>query len=186
MSAAMSAAMSAVTSRLRDERGFTITELLVVCVTLGIVLTGLVNVFVSGSRAGADTDARLQAQQADRLALDKLAYEARCASAATVASGGAAVTLTFSPSCSHVAGAAAITWCVTGGVLTRFVGAACSGSGTPYARSITSPTPFSLPAPASGALPQLQISISANSSGRSSDGFALTDTLTLRNAARAA
>jgi prepilin-type N-terminal cleavage/methylation domain-containing protein len=173
-------------SRLRDERGFTLIELLVVCLTLGIVLTGLVNVFVSGSRAGADTDARLQAQQADRLSLDKLDYEARCASTATLVSGGAGVTLTFLPTCSHVAGAATVTWCVTGGVLTRFTGAACSGTGTPYARSITSPTPFSLPAPVSGSLPQLQISLSANASGRSSDGFSLTDTLTLRNAQRAA
>lgn len=172
-------------SRLRDERGFTIVELLIVCLTLGIVLTGLVNVFVSGSRAGADADARFQAQQTDRLALDKLDYEARCASGATLVSGGAGVTLTFPATCSHVAGAPAVTWCVTGGVLTRFVGATCSGTGTPYARSITSPTPFALPTPASGSLPQLQISLSANASGRSSDAFSLTDTLTLRNAPRA-
>jgi type II secretory pathway pseudopilin PulG len=172
-------------TRLRDDRGFTIVELLIVCATLGIVLTGLVNVFVSGSRAGADADARFQAQQADRLALDKLEYEARCASGATLVSGGVGVTLTFQPTCSHVAGTASVTWCVASGVLTRFVGTACGGSGTPYARSITSPAPFSLPTPVSGSLPQLAISLSANSSGRSSDGFALTDTLTLRNAQRA-
>ena len=96
-------------SRLRDERGFTIIELLIVCLTLGIVLTGIVNVLVSGSRAGADADARFQAQQNDRLALDKLDYEARCASTAALVSGGAGVTLTFpSGTCSHVAGATTV------------------------------------------------------------------------------
>lgn len=174
-------------SRLRDERGFTIIELLIVCLTLGIVLTGIVNVLVSGSRAGADADARFQAQQNDRLALDKLDYEARCASTAALVSGGAGVTLTFpSGTCSHVAGATTVTWCVTGGVLTRFVGSTCSGSGLPYAGSITSPTPFALPATVSGSLPQLQISLAANTTGRGSDLFSLTDTLTLRNAQRAA
>jgi prepilin-type N-terminal cleavage/methylation domain-containing protein len=171
-------------TRLRDERGFTLIEMLIVCLTLGIVLTGLVNVFVSGTRAGADADARFQAQQADRLALDKLDYEARCAQQASLVSGGAGVTLVFVAACTHATGT--VTWCVTGGVLTRFVGASCSGTGTPYVRSITSPTPFSLPTPVSGSLPQLQISLTANSAGRSSDGFSLTDTLTLRNAQRAA
>lgn len=168
---------------LGDERGFTIVELLIVCATLGIVLTGLVNVFVSSTRAGSDADARFQAQQDDRLALDRLDFEVRCASAATLVGAGAGVTLTLPATCSHAAGT--VTWCVASGTLTRFTGAACSGSGMPFVRAITSPKPFSLPAAASGSLPQLQISIAANASGRTSDTFALTDALTLRNAQRA-
>jgi Tfp pilus assembly protein PilW len=175
--------VSAVRRRLGDERGFTIVELLIVCATLGVVLTGLVNVFVSGSRAGSDADARFRAQQTARLALDRLQFEARCASAATVVSAGAGVTLTLPGVCAHATGS--VTWCVSAGTLMRYAGAGCSGSGTPFVRSVTSPTPFALPATPSGDLPQLQVTIAANVAGRPSDAFTLGDAITLRNAAPA-
>lgn len=169
--------------RLADERGITLIELLIVCLTMGIVMTGVVNVFVSGSRAGSDADARFQAQQDTRLALDRLRFEARCASAATLVSSGAGVALTLPSVCAH--GSGSIAWCVTAGELTRYVGTSCTGTGTPFVGSIVSATPFSLPAPASGTLPQLQVALTANTTGRSSDAFSLADTITLRNAAPA-
>ena len=55
----------------------------------------------------------------------------------------------------------------------------------PFVSSVTSPTPFTIPAAVSGALPQLQIALSANAVGRAGDGFSLADTITLRNASRA-
>lgn len=169
--------------RIADERGVTLVELLVVCATLGIVLAGLTNVFVSGARAGADADARFQAQQNVRIALDRLQYDARCASTATLVAGGAGVALALPAQCSHVTGT--VTWCVAAGVLTRFAGATCSGAGLPYVRSVTTAAPFALPTAQLGSLPQLQITLSANTTGRASDAFGLTDTITLRNAARA-
>jgi prepilin-type N-terminal cleavage/methylation domain-containing protein len=59
--------------RLRDdERGYSLMELLTSIVIMTIVLTGLTTVFVSGSQAEYDLNARFQAQQQTRLALDRL------------------------------------------------------------------------------------------------------------------
>jgi Tfp pilus assembly protein PilW len=172
--------------RRADESGLMLIELLVVCVLLGVVMAGLVNVFVSGTRAASDTDGRFQAQQDTRLAVDRLRSETRCAQSAALTAGvatGAGVTLTLPASCPG--GGGAVTWCVNAGTLTRYAGAACSGAGMPFVRSIVSPAPFTLPTPASGTLPQVRVAISANTTGRASDGFSLDYTFTLRNAAPA-
>jgi len=172
---------------LADERGVTLVELLVVCATLGIVMAGVVNIFASGARAGADADGRFQAQQNARLGVERLQYEARCASGASLVGGGsgpaAGVVLTLPAICSHASGT--ITWCVSAGALRRYVGAACTGASQPYVSAVTSAAPFSLPAAVSGSLPQLQVALSANATGRAGDGFSLADTITLRNAPRA-
>jgi Tfp pilus assembly protein PilW len=173
---------------LADERGVTLVELLVVCATLGIVMAGIVNVFASGARAGSDADGRFQAQQDARLGLERLQYEARCASGATMVGGGSGpstgVVLSLPAICSHASGT--ITWCVSAGVLRRYAGSACTGASLPFVSAVTSATPFSLAPAVSGSLPQLQVALTANSTGRDGDGFALGDTITLRNAPRAA
>lgn len=162
-------------ARLGDERGVTLVELLIVCATMGIVLTGIVNVLVSGTRAGADADARMQAQQSARLALDRLRYEARCASGAT--STAVSVTLTLPPVCSHASGS--VVWSISGGVLTRTAGA----STTRFVDSLTSASSFAVTTPAagSGLLKQLDVSMTVDTTGRASDAFTLDDTITLRN-----
>jgi len=66
----------------RDERGYSLIELLVVMAILGIVLGALTTVFVSGSNAEVDLNRQFQAQQAARLALDKIRVDIHCASAA--------------------------------------------------------------------------------------------------------
>jgi prepilin-type N-terminal cleavage/methylation domain-containing protein len=69
--------------RLRTEqRGYTLVELLIVVVILGIVLGGLTTIFVSGSHAELDLNRRFQAQQEARLALDSVRVDIHCASAA--------------------------------------------------------------------------------------------------------
>jgi len=67
---------------LRDERGYSLIELLIVMAILGIVLGALTTVFVSGSNAELDLNRQFQAQQAARLALDKIRVDIHCASAA--------------------------------------------------------------------------------------------------------
>jgi prepilin-type N-terminal cleavage/methylation domain-containing protein len=68
--------------RLQAERGFTLTELIVVMAILGIILGALTTVFVSGTNAELDLNHRYQAQQQARLALDEIRIDIHCASAA--------------------------------------------------------------------------------------------------------
>jgi type II secretory pathway pseudopilin PulG len=160
-------------------------ELLIVMSLMGIIMLAVVNIFLSGTRAGADANARLDAQQNVRVALDRLEYEGRCATNAALVSGGAGVTLTLPSQCSNASGT--VTWCVSGGVLERFPSATCtgtlSGTGLIYVRNVTSATPFSL-VTASGDLPQIAVTITSDETSSAADAATLTDTITLRNAAR--
>jgi prepilin-type N-terminal cleavage/methylation domain-containing protein len=93
-----------------DERGYTLVEMLVVMAILGVVISGLTTIFVSGSRAELDMNRRFQAQQQARLALDKVRADLHCASAAqpqtiNTYTGSLAVS---APNCS----AATIDWCL--------------------------------------------------------------------------
>jgi Tfp pilus assembly protein PilW len=168
---------------LADEQGVTMVELLVATVLMAIVLVGVVNVFISGGRAGADANARLGAQQNARLALDRLEFEGRCATTATLVSSGAGIAFSIPAWCSHATGN--VSWCVASGVLTRHATADCTGAGQPFVASITSATPFSLPTPASGSLPALAINLTADNSNDPRTAVRLTDLVTLRNATRA-
>ena len=69
---------------IRDERGYTMVEMLVVMAILGVVMAGLTTIFVSGSHAEVDINRRFQAQQQARLALDKIRVDLHCASAAEI------------------------------------------------------------------------------------------------------
>lgn len=74
---------------LRDERGYSLIELLIVMAILGIVLGALTTVFVSGSNAELELNRQFQAQQAARLALDRIRLDIHCASAAQAQTIGA-------------------------------------------------------------------------------------------------
>ena len=69
-------------SHIRREDGYTLIEMLVAMVILGIVLGGLTTVFVNGSAAELDLNRRFQAQQQARLALDRFRVDVHCATAA--------------------------------------------------------------------------------------------------------
>jgi Tfp pilus assembly protein PilW len=165
--------------RLTDERGVTLIELLIVCLIIGFVMDGIVNLLVSGVRASASTQAMVVAQQNGGLAISRIEYEARCASAYSLAQSGAGINLTMPSECSHASGT--ISWCVESGVLIRYVAANCAGSGESFVSSVTSPTPFSVVS-ASGDLPSLRVRLTVNPTAISANVFALSDLITLRNA----
>src|SRR5262249_46030467 len=134
---------------------------------------------VSGSRAQSDYSARVTAQGSARMALDRLEYEARCASYASILNSGAGVALTMPATCPHATGN--ISWCVSSGVLTRYAGSStCSRTGITYIDSITTSTPFSLQWGTSN-LPRLSIALAINTTNRSSDRFTLNDSIAMRN-----
>src|SRR5689334_3456367 len=54
--------------------------MLTVMVIMGVVMAGITDIFVSGSKAQAEQDNRFQAQLTTRLALDKIRRDIHCAS----------------------------------------------------------------------------------------------------------
>jgi prepilin-type N-terminal cleavage/methylation domain-containing protein len=132
---------------LAGERGVTLSEMLVVLVVLGIVLTGMTTLFVSAARSHDDQSNRVEAQHNARLALDALRREIRCASAVAVNSASS-LTITLPGYCQKpaAASAAAFTWCAAGAsapyALWRYEGSACSGTGLKKAELLASNTIF--------------------------------------------
>ena len=164
----------------RDESGFTMVELVIVTFVTIVLMAGLSNMFVSGLRASTTASTRLSAQSNVNVALSRLEYEARCASAAALVSAGAGVTLTLPAQCTHATGT--WTWCVTGGSLEEFSGSSCSGTGTILASSVTSATPFSCLTTV-GTYPRVQIALTVNPSTTSGNATSATEQVTMRNAA---
>ena len=97
-----------------------------VMVVLTIIMAGLANVLVSGTRAQYDLNTRLNAQQNARIALSRIEYEGRCATSATIVGSGAGVSFSLPAQCTNAVGT--VTWCVTSGVLKRYSAATCTGT----------------------------------------------------------
>jgi Tfp pilus assembly protein PilW len=164
---------------LHDESGLSLVELVVAAGITVVIMAGLSNLFVSGLRASSNTNATLSAQSNVIVALNRLEFEARCASAAALVSGGAGVSLTLPSQCTHAAGT--FTWCVSGGNLVRHEGSSCTGTGETFASDVTSTQPFSCLTP-TGQIPRLQVALTVSSGPSSGDSASQTDQITLRNA----
>ncbi len=67
-----------------DQRGFTLTELLVVIAVLGMMLAGLVTVQMQGQQAYLIGSHRVEAQQNGRIALELMIRELRSATSVTL------------------------------------------------------------------------------------------------------
>ncbi|HEY2543953.1 MAG TPA: type II secretion system protein [Gaiellaceae bacterium] len=171
--------------RLQSDSGFSLVELVVTCAVMGIIIGSMATIFVAGERANADATARMTSQQGVRTAFDKLEYDARCASSATLlnktGSNGAGVYLTLPGQCDHATGN--VTWCVSSGALIRNTGTTCAATTNKitYIAGVTSATPFSCYSPAAGAVPQVQVALTVNPATRNADKTAATDYITLHN-----
>lgn len=163
-----------------DESGFSLVELVVVAFITVLVVGGLSSLFVSGLRASSTTNTTLASQTGVKLALERLEFETRCASQATLVSGGAGVTLTLPSQCTAASGS--VSWCVSDGSLVRYPASSCTGGGETFAPNVTSATPFSCLAPV-GAYPRLQVALEVNAGPTAATAFSGTDTIALRNAA---
>ena len=164
---------------LHDESGFSLPELLVVMTITVILMGGLATIFGLGLNTSKTSSSVIASQSGVVVALDRLDYEARCASSAKLVSGGAGVTLTFPNQCTHTSGT--VTWCVTSGSFVRYSGSACSGSGQTMTTNVTSTTPFSCVATV-GYYSSLKAVLTVNTGTTSATASSGTDLVTLQNA----
>jgi len=171
-------------ARLQAESGFTLVELVITVFILGLVMTGLGNLFVSNQRASTDSEARMSSQENVRIAFGRLEFDARCAQTATLLSSGLGVHLAIPTWCAHSTGD--VTWCVNSGALVRIPGTSCSTSGTTLVKNVTSATPFSCSSAlsgVSGATPVLTVALTVNTTTSTSNQTSATDYIAMHNAA---
>jgi prepilin-type N-terminal cleavage/methylation domain-containing protein len=77
---------------LRDQRGFSLAELLVVVAVLGLMLTGLLSIQMQGQESYLMGSRRVEAQQNGRVALDLMVRELRSAQSVTAIPSGTDMT----------------------------------------------------------------------------------------------
>jgi Tfp pilus assembly protein PilW len=178
--------------RLREEQGLNLVELVTTMAIMLFVITALVQLSTSGTKAENDLNKRFQAQEEARLGLDLLRREVHNGCAATISGGGAQVTLmnndpnTRSSFTCNVVGS---NWC-TSGSGTRFglyrqVGNAACGTGVLRADYLTAGPIFSLLAASGGQLPKVSIDMTVNREPSVPRlRYRLHDAIALRNARR--
>ena len=186
--------------RLGAQRGYTLVEMLTVLLILGVVMGGLTTVLTSATNADAEMNNRFQAQQATRLALDKLRREVHCSSAATPAgTTTSSITLTLPTYCKTYSGSVSVTWCTRNVSTNRYAlyrvnGATCTG-GVKWADFLI-PTStatvcsgalcvFNYSAQSTSSLAKLHVDFPVNPKPiRTVDTYELVDDLVLRNSSR--
>jgi prepilin-type N-terminal cleavage/methylation domain-containing protein len=188
----------AIRRRIGDERGVTITEMLVVLLILAIVLGGMTTLFVSAGTSQVDQTNRVLAQQEARLALDSLRREIHCAKEVVVGSTPASsIRITLGSYCpTYKASEPSVTWCArtvvasTRYALVRFGTAptpgTCPAGGVKRADYLTTATIFtSYVAPAGGNLGTLAVMLPVDvSPADAKQRFTLRDDIVLRNSGR--
>ena len=175
---------------LREQRGYSLMELLVAMSILGAVMTSVSVLLVSATNSEVDMNRRFQAQTQARLGLDLMRREVHCAMSVSPAGASASVTLTIPATCPTSGGNTAITWCtVADGAsrwgLWRYPGASCSGTGKRYADYVTEASIFTYTAQTVDKLAFLNVRLPINiKPGEPRFLYNLTDDIVLRNSTR--
>jgi prepilin-type N-terminal cleavage/methylation domain-containing protein len=99
----------------RDQRGFSLAELLIVIALLGLMLTGLLAVQMQGQKAYLIGSHRVEAQQNGRVALELMARELRSAQSVTLIPGATDITFVDG-------NGSTIQYQLTGSVINRITG----------------------------------------------------------------
>ena len=188
-------------SRAREEHGFSLIEMVVVCAILGVVLAGITTVFAGGSHAELNMNNRFQAQQAARLAITALRADAHVACAANVPTA-ATLVLALTPTsldlttcgAAHTAAYPKVVWCalasptVTGQYAlyrsTPTTDSSCTtANGKLVADNLTSNTIFTTVSPIPvGQLETFTANMTVSrKTGTAGAPYTLSEPLTLRN-----
>lgn len=172
-------------SILSAEQGYSLVELLTVMAIMGVVMSGVTALLVSGANAEVNMNGRFQAQQGARVAFDKIRREGHCASVATL-TGQTKATLTVDAACGSQ-----ISWCTvavsgtTRYALYRQSGATCGSSGVKWADYLTSGNVFTYTAQSSQSLAKLSVDLPINlKPTRTSETYELKGDIALRNSTR--
>ncbi|HEX4930357.1 MAG TPA: type II secretion system protein [Gaiellaceae bacterium] len=173
----------------RDERGYSLVELVIAMSILGAVMTSVSVLLVSATNAEVDMNRRFQAQTEARMGLDRLRREVHCAQAVATSAGGSVATLTIPATCPTSGGFTSITWCTVASGnrwnLWRYEGSSCSGTGRRWARSINLSTVFTYSTSSTSSLAYLSVNLPVNvAGGKSISSYVLKDDIVLRNSTR--
>jgi len=186
----------AIRGRIGDERGVTLTEMLVVLLILGIVLGGMTTLFVSAGTSQVDQTNRVRAQQEARLALDSLRREIHCAKEVVGTIPGSSIRITLGSYCpTYKASETSVTWCAQTVVASQRYAlwrygntpASCGAAGgVKRADYLTTATVFtSYVAPTGGNLGTLAVTLPVDvSPADAKQRFTLRDDIVLRNSGR--
>ena len=123
--------MSQMQATLRDQRGFTLTELLVVAAVLGMILGAVVLVQQQGQQAYIFGSHRVEVQQNNRAALELMVRELR--SATSITAVPSATNLTFLDENGNT-----IQYQISGAILNRTVTVAGTATTTPLIGGVNS------------------------------------------------
>ena len=127
--------------------GFTLVELIIVMLILGIILGGLTTSFISGTQTSANLNNEFQAEVQAVRAVDHIRRDVRCASAITPTGSASSITVTLPASC--LIGSGQVSWCTVGSgnqySLYRKVGSSCDATGALVIGNVTTASVFVTP-----------------------------------------
>lgn len=148
----------------REQRGYTMIELLVVLTIFLTVVTALTTLFVSGAKAELEANRRFQAQQGARIAVDRMRREIHCGSALTFTSASS-VTITLPAGCPTSGGTqSTVIYDTASAGTNRYTLRRKKGSAAAVAIAdyLTTGSVFSYVAPSTTSLGQLHVDMTVN------------------------
>jgi prepilin-type N-terminal cleavage/methylation domain-containing protein len=172
---------------LRGQAGHTLTELITALAIMSIVLGGLGTMFRAGMRAEVKANREVQAQQNARLALDRLRQELHCANEISAANGVAVSSISVTLPAVCRGADTTVTYTATSVATGRWklTRTGDSSALSTVADHLSSATPFTYWAPASGTLGRLSVDIPVNVNPTdTSTQWRLQDDIVLRNTSR--
>jgi type II secretory pathway pseudopilin PulG len=164
------------------ERGYTLIELVQVTAMLTLVLTGLTVAFVQATNSELQMNHRFQAQQAARVAVDRMRREIHCASSVTPTGSTNSITVTLPSQCPTSGGSLANivydTQLVSAG---RY---RLRRAGVTMADYVTASSVFNYTAPATGKLGSLRVELPIDTEQNGKRVWRLVADIVLRNTTR--